>query len=127
MKSNNMSDEQQQRILAMTPLRELLPHTFENGSVVDGISCQCSKCSKEIDADNIKGEIEFANSHSISLSAYGLCYDCRMATPIILKFADDGSYLANGPTGWMSGRYADDKPAGWLRWLRSLSSPGGPR
>jgi hypothetical protein len=47
-----------------------------------------------------------------------------MMTPVELRFADDGSYLAKVETGWIKGRYANDQPVGWFTRLKELIEGG---
>lgn len=122
-----MSLAKQEEILAMKSLAEVLPYKFQNGCTVDGIASKCSKCGEDIDVDNIRGEITHSNIHSISMSAYALCFHCRLATPLEMRFDDEGGCLAKGPNGWVKTQFTEQKPAGWFNRLMSLFNPGGLR
>lgn len=114
-----ITNEESCRIISMPLLSKSLPYKFPNGSLVGGITAACSGCGKEISIENTRGEITPTNRHSCALNAYALCFDCKLVTPLVMIFADDGSYLAKGPDGWRPGRYAPEQPDGWLSRLKN--------
>jgi len=120
-----LTEEQQVQIEAMQTFAEILPYRFKNGAVVDGMETNCYKCHSVISGHNIKAEVTHTNEHSVSIAGYGLCYECKLATPIEVKFDNDGGCLVKGPNGWIPGRYADDKPVGLFSRIVSFFSPRG--
>lgn len=110
---NKVSNEMSDHILSL-PLFE--GHTFKNGTVVSKVALSCEGCKKEIsDVRVIATEFE----SSLAVSAYAICYDCRLITPATLRFSDDGSYLAGDGNGnWNKGQFID-KTAGWLEKLKA--------
>ena len=108
MKTTYLSDAQIAHIMSLPLLSESLPYRFENGSTLGGIVFACSTCGTEFSDENVKGKIVQTNTHAALLTSYGLCYDCKLAQPCNCRLADDGSFLVQGPSGWLQKRYAPE-------------------
>jgi len=105
-KTTYLSNDQIEHIMSLPPLSESLPYVFQNGNTLGGIAFACSTCGIEFAGENIKGKIIQTNTHAALLSSYGLCYGCKLAQPCNCRLADDGTFLVQGPGGWVQKRYA---------------------
>lgn len=120
-----LTNDQIAHIMALPLLSKSLPYVFQNGSVLGGIAFACTSCGAEFAEENIKGEIVPTNTHAAMLSSYGLCYDCRLAQPCSCRLADDGTFLVQGPDGWIKKRYAPEPTASLLNRIKSYLLTGG--
>lgn len=113
-----MTDKMAEYIDSLPPLCHTLPYVFtETGGKIENLSIKCSNCGKEILASEIRGRFESFNEHSVSLTAFGLCFDDKTVTPMEVRFASDGSLLTKSPTGWVRGRWGQEQSVSWFRKL----------
>lgn len=76
-----------------------------------------------MEADKIQAEISYQSEIGISLNLYGVCYDCKLITPMQMRLRDDGTMLTCDPAGnWLEGRYAAVKATGVWPVLKSILS-----
>lgn len=108
------------KILSMPPVAGQLPYRFANGSFVEGLAGNCISCGKEIAGEDLRGEVFAMNTNSVTVTAYAICYDCKLITPVECRFADDGTYLSKTIHGWVPGRYAEEHKPGFLHRLIAL-------
>jgi len=124
-KTTYLTDAQIAHIMSLPLLSKSLPYIFLNGSTLGGIVFACSTCGTEFSDENIKGEIIPTNIHAALLTSYGLCYDCKLAQPCSCRLADDGSFLVQGPDGWIKKRYAAEPTASLLSRVKDFLLLGG--
>ncbi|OHB59764.1 MAG: hypothetical protein A2Y12_03530 [Planctomycetes bacterium GWF2_42_9] len=124
-KTAYLSDAQIAHIMSLPPLSEALPYVFQNGSVLGGIVFACTTCGVEFAPENVKGTITPTNTHAALLTSYGLCYGCKLAQPCNCRLADDGSFLVQGPDGWIKKRYAAEPEKSLLSRVKTFLLTGG--
>lgn len=112
-------------IMSLPLLSKSLPHVFANGSTLGGIAFACTTCGSEFTDENVRGTITLTNRHSAMLTSYGLCYTCRLAQPCNCRLADDGTFLVQGPNGWVQQRYAAEPTVSLVQRIKSFLLLGG--
>lgn len=117
-----MTNEDAARIESLQILDQQLPFRFISGAEIKGLAVWCSKCGSEINEKYIRGEFSAMNQYSTALEAYGICYSvgCLTITPIRCHFDCEGGYLSQTEGGWVKGRYASEKPTGWVDKIKSF-------
>lgn len=106
-----MIEQKLEMIEQMPQISASLPYIFNNNSQIDRIEACCSKCGQTL--NDVRGEFTSYNSRSVSMTAYGVCYDCQLITEIESKFSDDGEALHRAAGGWKRGRWGNKKSTGW--------------
>ena len=111
-----MNDFEFEEILQKPLVRDQLPITYANGNRIEAISIDCGKCSRDLDANNIRGTISFPNQYVVVLDGHGICTDCIAVTQFECRFDDEGSFLTKYGNFWKRTMVAqnDHRFAGYL-------------
>jgi hypothetical protein len=108
-------------IEGLPPLCHSLPYRFsDNTSNIENIEMCCAGCGKTLHSTDINGEFTAFNKYSVSLTAFGICHDCLLVTPIESKFSSDGTCLQKLKNGWTRGRWGQKTTGGLIARLKAL-------
>ena len=125
VETTHITDAEIDRISSLPLLSSFLPYVFRNGSVLGGLAFDCPSCGVEFAPENVKGTIVATNIHSAILTSFGLCYSCHIAQPCNCRLADDGSFLVQGPSGWVQKRYAAEPEKSLMNRIKNYLLLGG--
>lgn len=101
-------------------LSSLLPLKFANGAEIGGFAYCCAQCKDEIGPESIRADITALNPHVYNLEAYGLCYECKLISPLSARLADDGSMLLLKASGWSPARWGKEPRPGIISRIKSF-------
>ena len=108
------------RAQSLPPLSDLLPLRFANNAEIGGLCYSCAQCHDEIGPESIRGNVTQMNPHAYDLEAYGLCYRCRLISPLHARLADDGTMLVKKEAGWAQSRWSKESTPGIISRIKSI-------
>lgn len=113
--SRALTEADLKRIEIGRPVSSWLPIKTANGVRIDTFTCSCSRCGRKIP----DGDTSVTCAQPIPgvqvIEGFAICVDCRLATPVLLRFMPDGRFEGPHPkTGrWSSWRLKPPRPAWW--------------
>lgn len=109
-------------IASATPLSEALPAELPCGFVVEAFEPICDKCDQSIPANWAwlqKARAEFAQRTVETWDIKGLCTDCHLLTPYLIRFRDDETFDTLIGSRWQEGSIGGN-PAPWIKKIRGM-------
>lgn len=102
-----------------TPVREHLPLSLLNGSVVDTMTFCCKECGTDAAPDEYRADLHRLESGAVVLAGHALCRPCRVMHPMVVHVQPDGRGFSfkDITTEWPRMFTRDDRRLGGRRAL----------